>query len=202
MPAPGRDPWEGLSHDPRLPEHAHLRAAHRDREAVAQVLAEAYADGRLTAEEHEERSGALLSTKTLGELPALVSDLVWTAPPQPWASPGARLQGVGTPQTSAEIRAKAEASYVRERAGALWTMLSVTTICVVIWLVGSWDSAENELDPYFPWPLLVLLGTGFHYAQVVYERRQRIEEEVARLGRKAAKKELRERKRRGELPGG
>ena len=39
------------------------------------MLAEALADGRLTSEEHSQRSGAALSARTLGELAVLTTDL-------------------------------------------------------------------------------------------------------------------------------
>ena len=187
LPTPGRDPWAGLSHDPRLPQHAHLRAADRDREAVAQVLAEAYADGRLTADEHAERAGVLAVSKTLGELPPLVADLVWAPPPQTWASPA----GPGR-ATSPELRARAEAAYARERRTAWWTMLWVSAVCTLIWVVGGLGGLEGgdglEFDPAFFWPGFVMLFTGFHYGSLVLQRRQRIEDEVARLERKAAKR--------------
>lgn len=52
-----------------------LRAADADREAVAERLRHACAEGRLLAEELEERLGAAFSSRTYGELDALVSDL-------------------------------------------------------------------------------------------------------------------------------
>lgn len=198
IPHQGRDPWAGLTHDPRLPEHAHLRAADRDREAVAQVLAEAYADGRLTAEEHQERAGALVTTKTLGELPPLVADLVWVPPPQPWATRAAGPVHGASP----ELRARAEATYARERRSAWWTMVWVSAVCTLVWAVGALGGSGDglEFDPGFFWPAFVMLFTAFHYGGLVVGRRQRIEEETARLERKAAKRELRARRRRGELP--
>lgn len=54
---------------------ARLRASDADRDRVAQILGEALADGRLTAEEHSERLAALYRAKTLGELQPLVADL-------------------------------------------------------------------------------------------------------------------------------
>src|SRR5437588_5413297 len=54
-----------------------LRAADHDREAVAERLRKATAEGRLLAEELEERLGAAFSARTYGELEALVADLPW-----------------------------------------------------------------------------------------------------------------------------
>ncbi|MGW2747130.1 DUF1707 SHOCT-like domain-containing protein [Streptomyces sp. NPDC001450] len=52
-----------------------LRASHADRDRVVDVLTAAAGDGRLTAEEHEDRVGAALSARTLGELAELTTDL-------------------------------------------------------------------------------------------------------------------------------
>jgi Domain of unknown function (DUF1707) len=55
-----------------LPE---LRASDADRDRVIDVLRAAVGDGRLTAEEFEERLEATLSSRTLGELATLTADL-------------------------------------------------------------------------------------------------------------------------------
>ncbi|WP_231330231.1 DUF1707 SHOCT-like domain-containing protein [Actinomadura graeca] len=52
-----------------------LRASDADRERVASVLAEALADGRLTAEEHADRASRAYEARTLGELTGLTGDL-------------------------------------------------------------------------------------------------------------------------------
>ncbi|WP_406462044.1 DUF1707 domain-containing protein [Streptomyces sp. NBC_01622] len=52
-----------------------LRASHADRDRVVDVLTGAAGDGRLTAEELDERVEAALSARTLGELAALTADL-------------------------------------------------------------------------------------------------------------------------------
>ncbi|MFH8772797.1 MULTISPECIES: DUF1707 domain-containing protein [unclassified Streptomyces] len=56
-------------------EPSGLRASHADRDRVVDVLTAAAGDGRLTAEEHDERVGAALSARTLGELAELTGDL-------------------------------------------------------------------------------------------------------------------------------
>ncbi|GLW62136.1 hypothetical protein Arub01_03800 [Actinomadura rubrobrunea] len=53
-----------------------LRASDADRERVAAVLREALADGRLTVEEHAERTERAYAARTLGELTGLTADLV------------------------------------------------------------------------------------------------------------------------------
>jgi hypothetical protein len=57
------------------PTDAELRASDADRERVASVLRDAYAEGRLDVEEHAERLEAAYAAKTLGELVPLTRDL-------------------------------------------------------------------------------------------------------------------------------
>ncbi|MFC5718896.1 DUF1707 domain-containing protein [Streptomyces gamaensis] len=52
-----------------------LRASDVDRDRVADILREALGEGRITAEEHAERVGAVYAAKTVGELEPLVRDL-------------------------------------------------------------------------------------------------------------------------------
>jgi uncharacterized protein DUF1707/uncharacterized protein DUF4190 len=61
-----------------------LRATDADRDSVQSVLQAAYADGRLTWDEFDSRSSALLSAKTYGELSVLTADLVRPMPPAPY----------------------------------------------------------------------------------------------------------------------
>jgi Domain of unknown function (DUF1707) len=56
----------------RLPS---VRASDADREEVAERLRDATAEGRLTADELDERLEALYAARTYGELDALVADL-------------------------------------------------------------------------------------------------------------------------------
>ena len=52
-----------------------LRASDADREAIAERLRDAAAEGRLLAEELEHRLGTAFSARTYGELDAVVADL-------------------------------------------------------------------------------------------------------------------------------
>jgi Domain of unknown function (DUF1707) len=52
-----------------------LRASHADRDQVVEVLRIAAGDGRITAEELDQRLEAALTARTLGELTALTTDL-------------------------------------------------------------------------------------------------------------------------------
>ncbi|GAA2104620.1 DUF1707 domain-containing protein [Kitasatospora saccharophila] len=66
-PAPAQAPGTDLA--------AELKAADADRERVADLLRDAYAEGRLTADEHAERIEAAYGARTFGELEPLTRDL-------------------------------------------------------------------------------------------------------------------------------
>ncbi len=75
--------------DPARPSGAasgSLRASDADRDQVANVLSTAYAEGRLTREEHDERLGQVMAAKTFAELIPLTRDLVY-ADPAPAGAP-------------------------------------------------------------------------------------------------------------------
>src|SRR5579859_2459095 len=57
------------------PQVGRLRASHEDRDHVIEILRVAAGDGRLTAEELDERVEVAFSARTYGELAALTSDL-------------------------------------------------------------------------------------------------------------------------------
>ena len=61
----------------------HLRASDADREQVATVLSTAYAEGRLTREEHDERIDQLMAAKTFDDLIPITHDLVVVGTPEP-----------------------------------------------------------------------------------------------------------------------
>src|SRR5499427_2236197 len=77
----GRDdeaatPDQGRAPSPdRLPAPDQLRASHEDRDRVVELLRVAAGDGRLSAEELDERLEAALTARTYGELAALSTDL-------------------------------------------------------------------------------------------------------------------------------
>ncbi|WAZ23876.1 DUF1707 domain-containing protein [Streptomyces cinnabarinus] len=54
---------------------AELRASDADRDRIADILREALAEGRLTADEHSERVEGVLNAKTVGELEVFIQDL-------------------------------------------------------------------------------------------------------------------------------
>ncbi|MEU7584583.1 DUF1707 domain-containing protein [Streptomyces sp. NPDC041068] len=60
---------------PAVDEPGSLRASDADRDRTADILREALAEGRLTAEEHGERIDGVYRAKTVAELEPLVRDL-------------------------------------------------------------------------------------------------------------------------------
>jgi hypothetical protein len=68
-----------------------MRASDADRDHVAQLLGQAFAEGRLSAEEHAERTDGVYAAKTLGELRPYLADLpVAFSPPSAGAAPSPR----------------------------------------------------------------------------------------------------------------
>jgi len=78
-------------------KHSTLRASDADREHVAERLRKATAEGRLLAEELEDRLGAVFSARTYGELEAQTADLPGTVQRRkpsslrPWILPAVGL---------------------------------------------------------------------------------------------------------------
>ena len=154
-----------------MAEVAFLRASDSDRDVVLQVLAEAYADGRLDREEHDDRASAAASAKTLGQLPALIADLV----PRTTGPRGNEL-ALASPQ---ELQARAVARNGMARRRALSRMLVPSLVTIAIWLALAWT--PHGLDPGFPWPLFVVLFTGIRLLDVVLNKQDLIERERRRL---------------------
>lgn len=70
-----------------------LRASHEDRDRVVEVLRTAAGDGRLTAEELDQRLELALTARTYGELAVLVADL-----------PGAQAAAIAPPEPKDVLR--------------------------------------------------------------------------------------------------
>jgi Domain of unknown function (DUF1707) len=161
--------WESFRLDPRQPKNAPMRASDADRDVVRAVLADAYSDGRLTREEYDERLGTLYSSRTLGELPALVADLVSAD------SPPAPLPG-------ADLRERGARKWRKDVEEALAGFLVPSIICTVIWVAFSAGS--------FFWPIFPILFLGINLVKTVVQRESVIEREVLRLEKQAAKGKL------------
>jgi hypothetical protein len=110
---------------------ASLRASDADREAIAERLRRATGEGRLLAEELEERLGTALSARTYGELDALVADLPGVIEPRhgssvrPWIGPAVAL-AILIPVALAMI------------AAVLFVVTSVFAVWLLWFAIGWW----------------------------------------------------------------
>lgn len=161
----GGDIWERFALDPRIEQNAHMRASDRDRDVINEVLGTAYAEGRLTPEELDERTDRAARARILGDLPALVSDLVASTPVRA--------------TTRADLHAEAVRRYRMHRQQALVAWLVPTLICWVIWAVTTQG---------FPWPAIVTVATGVRLLQLLITREETIESIERRLERKEHKR--------------
>jgi hypothetical protein len=179
----GSEVWTRFAHDPRRDENAHLRASDRDREIISGVLGDALADGRITMVELDERTDRLAASKTLGELPALIHDLV----PELSAELG-RVERLATPETR---RAEAERRYRAERRNALLGFLYPSLICLAIW-------AGTDFGGFF-WPIFVIVACAGRPAYLLLSRDDRIDAIERRLERRRTKA-IKARERRDGSP--
>ena len=119
--------WSEFAHDPRSATYASMRASDADRDVVLRALTEAYADGRIDPDELDERTTGVQAARTLGELPAYLSDLVPAA------------DSVGGPGRAGAVdaagrRGGASPAGRRSRGEALRMWLFVSVVCWAIWL--------------------------------------------------------------------
>jgi hypothetical protein len=161
--------WESFRLDPRQPGHASMRASDADREIVRAMLADAYADGRLTREEYDDRLNTLYASRTLGEVPSLVTDLV--PPDGPPATPA--------PLLPADLRTRGERKWRRDVEESFAAFLVPSIICTVIWIAVTGRG--------FFWPVFPMLFLGLNVVKTIVQRETLIEREVLRLEEQAAK---------------
>lgn len=121
-----------------------MRASDGDRDKVASVLREHYAQGRLTTEEFDERLEQLYTSKTYGELAVLTSDL-----------PDVDLRRLPEVPSRAPERARAGGGKDAQNKGlaAAWgAWATASGVNWVIWLIIGLTGGDF---PY-PWPLWVM----------------------------------------------
>ena len=161
--------WNQFDHDPRVPANAAMRASDRDRAVIETVLADAFAEGRLTRSEYDERAEAAMTSRTLGELLPLVEDLPVAREPR--SSP-------------TSLHEQAVRKWASDRREALTGLVGLSVLLWTIWAVTMLGG--------FPWPLFPM---GFAFMTSCGSRcdkRDIIEEHVKRI----EKKERKELKRR------
>jgi hypothetical protein len=160
-------PWGDFTQDPRRREAAPLRASDRDRDVVLGVLAEAFADGRLTREEYDERSATTAATRTLGELPAIIADLVPLTPSR------------NAVAASDELDRQAVRRWEHQRREAINGFVFITIVTWTIWAVTNPGG--------FPWPVFPMLFVGLRVPQVLMNKNDIVTRERERLEKKQRK---------------
>ena len=129
-----------------MPE-PHLRAADSDRAAVATLLGQHMAAGRLTVDEYDDRLSRAYAARTYGELDQLTTDLPSAHRPQ--------AQHVAHTQPH-PVRACGPVPgywHAGGSTGAAWrSWLSTALIVVAIWAISSIGSASF----LFFWPIWVI----------------------------------------------
>lgn len=102
---------------------ANLRVGHAEREAVAAILQQAAADGRLSLDELDERLGAALRAKTYADLEPLVADL---SVDPPWRSHQRAVapisEGPTPPGYSREDPLQLDGGVTGEKRDGVWTI--------------------------------------------------------------------------------
>jgi uncharacterized protein DUF1707 len=141
-----------------MSRRATLRASDADRERIAERLRNATAEGRLLAEELEERLERTFAARTYGELDAVVADL-----------PGAAVRPRERPQTAVWLRplpmffalvllAPVLFSVLLAAAVVMATLFSTWIVVVIVgwWLFGHRyrhrGPGRHPMHPYGRWP--------------------------------------------------
>ncbi|MDQ4054584.1 MAG: DUF1707 domain-containing protein [Actinomycetota bacterium] len=170
--------WSSFDHDPRTADNAGLRASDADRDVIRHVLATAYADGRLDRQEFDERSDAVASARTLGELPPVIADLV------PERAVVRRSSGSLVDASPDELRKRAELAWESERRNAIVGFVGASLVCWAIWIATSFG--DEGFEPYFPWPLIVMAVSLANAVRTLVAKEDSIRDELRRLERKQA----------------
>jgi hypothetical protein len=160
--------WHRFEHDPRDPAYSGMRASDRDRAVVHDVLAEAYAEGRLDHDELDERTTVVDTAKTYADLVPPLRDLTVdsaasTVPLVP----------------RADLERKAEGYYREKLRETFFEFLIPNLICWTIWFLTGHD--------YFIWPIFVTIPTLIHLLQVATNKQRAIDGRIEKLERKQAK---------------
>ncbi len=113
-----------------------IRIGDEEREAYSQILRTAYAEGRITGSELEERLEEVLNSKTEDELLPVVADLPVDPP------------SLSKPQTDPKTKVSPP-SQIRPWVGRLLAAYSPAIICTAIWAMTG---------GFYFWPMWVFFG--------------------------------------------
>jgi hypothetical protein len=162
---PGIEVWSQFDHDPRNPANTSMRASDRDRAVIETVLADAFAEGRITRSEYDERSDAALASRTLGELVPLVADLP---------------VGRSSPPTAGDFHDQAVRKWESDRREALLGLVGLSALLWTIWAITMWGE--------FPWPLFPMGFAVMNLVRIIANKRDIIDEHARRLEKRELKK--------------
>ncbi|HET9900564.1 MAG TPA: DUF1707 domain-containing protein [Actinomycetes bacterium] len=144
------------------PPDPRLRAGDGDRDAVAEQLREAHAEGRLTMEELEDRLGKTYAARTFADLAPLTADL----PPRPFGASVPRSAEVARPlptNVRAPRRDAQSGSWIDSGLRASWyAWATAVSVTVVIWLIITLTSGIHYFWPIWvagPWGAVLTMAT-------------------------------------------
>jgi Domain of unknown function (DUF1707) len=144
------------------PPDPRLRAGDGDRDAVAEQLREAHAEGRLTMEELEDRLGKTYAARTFADLAPLTADL----PPRPFGASVPRPAEVARPRPTnvpAPRRDAQSGSWIDSGLRASWyAWATAVSVTVVIWLIITLTSGIHYFWPIWvagPWGAVLTMAT-------------------------------------------
>ena len=151
-----------------MPGDPRMRASDADRERTTSLLREHHAQGRLTAEEFNDRLDRAFAAKTLGELDALLADLpgidlyrlpaAGIRPAPPGARPRAPRAGGG----GSAVSRRGDGTVSPQRVATWVTWGAISSLLFVAWLgLGLIDGGAAWL----PWFLLVVVPWGIAIAR-------------------------------------
>jgi hypothetical protein len=145
-----------------------MRASDTDRERTASLLREHHAQGRLSAEEFNDRLDRSFAAKTIGELDALLADLpgidLYRLPAagiRP-APPGALRPRSGRAGRGSTVARPGDGTVSPQTANTWGTWAVISSLLVVVWLVVGLISGGVA---WFPWFLFVAVPWGISLAR-------------------------------------
>lgn len=151
-----------------MPADPRMRASDADRERTASLLREHHAEGRLTAEEFNERLDKVFEAKTIGELETLLADLpgidLYRLPAagiRP-APPGALRPRRGRAGSGSAVSPRGQGAVTPRRVATWMAWAAISSLLFVVWLGVGLISGGAA---WFPWFLLVVIPWGMAIAR-------------------------------------
>ena len=152
-----------------------MRASDRDRAVIESVLGDAFAEGRITRAEYDERTEAALTSRTLGELVPLIGDLpVGRAPAS----------------RSSHLSEQALRKWQADRREALVGLIGLSALLWTIWAVTMWGG--------FPWPLFPMLAAAVNLMRIQMQEQDIVESHERHLLKRERKAIEKRRKDSGD----